>query len=366
MWIYEQAGWPQFSWDEAALSGKLASLRFRQGLLLGKMQGLGFSLQEETSLEVLTQDVRSSSAIEGEDLRQDEVRSSLARHLGIQVAGLVPTSRQVDGVCEMMLDATQRHDQPLTKERLFGWHAALFPTGYSGLHRIDIGIWRKASSGSMQVISGAYGREKVHFEAPAAEHLEKEMQAFLDWFATPNKLDPILRAGVAHFWFVTIHPFEDGNGRIARAIADMALAQADRSSLRFYSMSSEIARQRASYYSHLERQQRSDLDITRWLLWFMNCLENALERAESTVEHIFVKARFWERANAHKLDARQAAILEMMLDTAFVGHMNSSKYATLAKCSKDTALRDIQELLSYGLLTQNPGGGRSTSYRLQI
>lgn len=361
--IHEKPGWPEFTWGSEALSPLLAALRYREGQLLGGMQALGFGLRTEASLRTLTDDVVKSSAIEGERLDPEEVRSSIARRLGLDAGGLVPASRDVEGVVEMMLDATQNHNQELTAERLFSWHAALFPTGRSGMRRITVGAWRPAEAGPMQVVSGPVGRETVHFEAPDADRLDGEMTRFLDWFNSPPSIDPVLKAAVAHFWFVTIHPFEDGNGRIARAIADMALARADRSKERFYSMSSQIEAERKAYYEHLERQQRNDLDITEWLAWFLGCLDRAIASAEDTLAAVLYKARLWEKANRRPVNDRQRLVLNRMLN-GFQGHMNTSKYAKLAKCSTDTALRDIRDLLDRGILIQNPGGGRSTSYRL--
>lgn len=364
MWIHEHLNWPNFIWGNAALTATLADIRHRQGRLLGKMEGLGFALRQEASLHTLTNDVVKSSAIEGENLRPDEVRSSIARRLGMDIAGLVPASRDVEGIVEMMLDATQRFHTPLTKERLFDWHAALFPTGRSGMHRITVGAWRTAAAGPMQVVSGPIGREKIHFEAPHAERLDQEMQGFLKWYETNQTVDPVMRAAIAHLWFVTIHPFEDGNGRIARAITDMALAQADGIAERFYSMSSQIEAERKDYYVQLERQQRATPDITEWIHWFMDCLGHAITNAEDALSSVLFKARLWEKINQNPVNERQRLIINRMLENDFQGHMNTSKYAKLAKCSNDTALRDIQELKARGVFVQNPGGGRSTSYRL--
>ena len=363
-YIHEQPGWPDFTWDDSQLSQPLAELRHRQGRLLGRMEALGFNLRAEASLTMLTSDVLTSSAIEGEHLNPEEVRSSIARRLGIDVGGYIPASRDVEGIVEMMLDATQNYDQPLSDERLFGWHAALFPTGRSGMHRITVGAWRTGEAGPMQVVSGPVGREKIHFEAPAAEPLNGEMSAFLNWFnAADYTLDPILKAAIAHFWFVTLHPFEDGNGRIARAIADMALARADQSKDRFYSMSSQIEGERKAYYWQLESQQHGDLDITGWLKWFLGCLDRALSRAEEALESVLNKAKLWDAINRNPVNERQRLIINRMLD-GLKGHMNTSKHAKIAKCSNDTALRDIRDLVKRGILIQNPGGGRSTSYRL--
>ncbi|MEX2480084.1 MAG: Fic family protein [Gammaproteobacteria bacterium] len=364
-WIYEDTDWPDFAWNSAALSPKLADVRHRQGRLLGHMEALGFPLKQEATLITLTTDVLTSSAIEGAILDSEEVRSSIARRLGLDVAGLVPASRDVEGIVEMMLDATQQYDKPLTAERLFAWHAALFPTGRSGMVSITVGAWRPARVGPMQVVSGPMGREAVHFQAPPAETLDDEMAAFLDWFEREADIDPVLKAAIAHLWFVTIHPFEDGNGRIARAIADMALTRADGVRQRYYSMSAQIEAERKTYYAELERQQRASVDITGWLGWFLACLGRALERAEASLESVLFKARFWERASQVSLNERQRLVLNRMLDN-FKGHLNTSKYTKLARCSPDTALRDIQVLLEHHLLVRNPGGGRSTSYRLAV
>lgn len=363
-YIHENQNWPDFTWDNDTLSPLLASLRYREGQLVGRMRALGFNLRQEASLKSLTEDVVKSSAIEGATLNPDEVRSSIARRLGIDIGGLIPASRDVEGIVEMMLDATQNFAEPLTAERLFGWHAALFPTGRSGMHKITVGAWRTIEAGPMQVVSGPIGKEKIHFEAPAADRLEAEMTVFIAWFNGPTKTDPVLKAGIAHLWFVTIHPFEDGNGRIARAIADMALAQADDSKERFYSMSSQIEVERKIYYDHLEKQQRGDLNITVWLQWFFDCLTRALDRAEITLRAVLYKAELWEHANRQPINERQRLVINRMLEEGWQGHINTSKYAKLSKCSNDTALRDIRELLSGGILIQNPGGGRSTSYRL--
>ncbi len=364
MWIHEHENWPCFTWDSAALALKLADIRYRQGRLLGRMQGLGFELRQEACLDTLTHDVVKSSAIEGDILNSQEVRSSIAQRLGMDMAGLVPTSRNVEGVVEMMLDATQGFSRPLTKERLFDWHAALFPTGRSGMRRITVAGWRLPDAGKMQVVSGPIGRETVHFEAPDAIRLEKEMQLFLAWFEKNLPIDPVIKAGIAHFRFVTIHPFEDGNGRIARAIGDMALARADGIPDRFYSLSSQIEAERNQYYDQLERQQRGTPEITGWLEWFLDCLGRAVSRAETTLEYILFKARLWEKINQQPVNERQRKIINMMLESDFKGYMNTSKYAKLVKCSNDTALRDIQNLKERGIFIQNPSGGRSTSYRL--
>jgi len=364
MWIHEHQNWRDLTWDAEALASKLIDIRHRQGRLLGRMEGLGFELKREASLTTLTNDIVKSSAIEGKNLSSEEVRSSIARRLGIDMAGLIPASRDVEGIVEMMLDATQMFSKPLTKERLFDWHAALFPTGRSGMHRITVGGWRTMDAGPMQVVSGPIGLEKVHFEAPSANRLESEMNAFLTWFDKQNDFDSVLKAGIAHLWFVTIHPFEDGNGRIARAIGDMALARADETPDRFYSLSSQIESERKDYYNQLEQQQRSSPEITGWLEWFLDCLGRAISSAETTLGNVLFKAQLWDKINQNPVNERQRLIINRMLENDFKGHMNTSKYAKLAKCSNDTALRDIQDLKVRGVFIQNPGGGRSTSYRL--
>jgi Fic family protein len=366
-YIHEQAGWPRLTWDLAALALPLARVRSRQGRLLGRMEALGFDLRTEASVATLTDDVVKSSAIEGENLNRDEVRSSIARRLGVDAAGLPPASRNVEGIVEMMLDATQSYDQPLTAERLYGWHAALFPTGRSGMHKITVGAWRTREAGAMQVISGAYGQERVHFEAPEAGRLGSEMSAFLAWLngadSQPAKIDPMLKSGIAHFWFVTIHPFQDGNGRIARAIADLALARADDCRERFYSMSAQLEAERTQYYSELEGQQHGELDITPWLRWFLGCLDRALTRADTALSGVLDKARLWGQINKSPVNDRQKLVINRLLKD-FEGPLSTAKYAKLAKCSTDTALRDIQALVDRGILIRNPGSGRSTNYRL--
>lgn len=364
MWIHEHQNWTHFTWDAGALAEKLAGIRYTQGRLLGRMEGLGFDLKREATLNILTRDVVKSSAIEGEVLNSDEVRSSIARRLGMDIAGLVPASRDIDGIVEIMLDATQNFSKQLTHDRLFSWHAALFPTGRSGMNRITVGGWRTMDAGPMQVISGPIGHENIHFEAPTADRLEHEMIEFLAWFNKKTDIDPVMKAGIAHFWFVTIHPFEDGNGRIARAIGDMALARADGMSDRFYSLSSQIEAERKSYYDQLGGQQRDTSDITAWLSWFLDCLGRAISNAEIILNTVLFKAQLWDKINQNPINERQRQIINRMLEQDFVGYMNTSKYAKLAKCSNDTALRDIQELKIRGIFIQNESGGRSTSYRL--
>ncbi len=359
--IHQRTGWPAFSWDSGALGTALAAVRHRQGRLLGRMEALGFELQTEASLIVLTADVVKTSAIEGEVLNPEEVRSSIARRLGLELAGLPVARREVEGVVTMMIDATRHFEKPLTEERLFDWHGALFPTGRNAMGKITVGAWRGKDSDPMQVVSGPMGRRTVHFEAPEADRLGPEMARFLDWCNEPASIDPVLKAAIAHFWFVTIHPFDDGNGRIARAIADMALARADGLQDRFYSMSSQIEAERADYYRQLERAQRGDLDITTWLAWFLDCLDRAVAAADGTLAATLHKASFWRQVGQHSINQRQRLVINRMLN-GFQGHLNTSKYAKLAKCSTDTALRDIRELVELGILVQNPGRGRSSSY----
>jgi Fic family protein len=362
-YIHELPEWPRFQWDNAKLLPLLADVRHRQGRLLGKMESLGFQVRAEASLATLTADVTQSSAIEGEKLNAEQVRSSIARRLGLDFAASKPAGRDVEGVVEMMLDATQKFDEPLTAERLFAWHSALFPTGRSGMQRITVGAWRPPEAGPMQVVSGPIGKETVHFEAPSADRIEHEMSALLGWFETKHGPDPVLKAAIAHFWFVTIHPFEDGNGRIARAIADMALARAEGTQERFYSMSAQIEAERKQYYLTLEHSQKGGMGITLWLEWFLGCLGRAVDGAEGTLAAVLKKAKIWERVNQAPVNDRQRKVINRLLD-GFDGKLSTSKYAKLAKCSADTALRDIKALLDRGILAQEEGGGRSTSYRL--
>lgn len=364
MYIYQHRKWPDFQWDLNEISTLLADVRHQQGRLLGRMEGLGFALKEEATLQTLTMEVVKSSEIEGEILNPDQVRSSIARRLGMDVAGLVPADRNVDGVVEMMLDATQRYGSRLTASRLFGWHAALFPFGHSGMFRIVTGAWRNNTKDDpMQVVSGAMGRERVHFQAPDSEKLEGEMKKFLDWFNRAKHPDPVLKAAIAHLWFVTIHPFDDGNGRIARAITEMQLARADGSLQRFYSMSAQIRTERNGYYKILEETQKGSLDITAWIVWFLECLGRAIQATDSTLAAVIKKAKFWEDPFAQTLNDRQKMMLNRLLD-GFVGKLTSSKWATITKISQDTAIRDIQDLIAKRLLRKEDAGGRSTSYVL--
>ncbi len=360
-YIHQFADWPKFRWNEKALTKLLAAVRHRQGRLIGRMEGLGFTHKSEASLQTLTEDVVKSSEIEGEILDRDQVRSSIARRLGLDIGALTPADRDVEGVVEMMLDATQKHDAPLTAERLFDWHAALFPTGRSGMQRITVGAWREHKSGPMQVVSGPLGRERVHYEAPEAARLEREMAAFLNWFNEKSRIDPVLKAALAHLWFVTIHPFDDGNGRIARAIADMALVRSDQSPQRFYSMSAQIRQDRKAYYDILEATQKGDLDITPWMEWFLHCLDRAFDGAEDILANVLRKARFWEKHAGAQFNNRQRDMLNRLLND-FAGKLTSSKWAKIEKCSQDTALRDINDLIERGVLRKDAAGGRSTSY----
>jgi Fic family protein len=363
MYIYERPDWPQFTWDMGRVAAPLAAVRYSQGVLTGHMEALGFSLQQEAVLQTLTQDVLKSSEIEGERLDVAQVRSSIARRLGIDIGALKPTDRNVEGVVEMMLDATRHYDQPLTEDRLFGWHAALFPTGRSGMSKIQVGRWRDDSNGPMQVVSGPIGRERVHFEAPAAPRLNHEMSAFISWFNTETPMDPVLKSALAHLWFVTIHPFDDGNGRIARAIADMELARSEHSPQRFYSMSAQIRQERSDYYDILEATQKDSLDVTPWLEWFLGCLGRAIGGAQTMLAAVMDKAKFWDTLSGIVLNDRQRLVLNRLVD-GFEGNLTNAKYAKLAKCSPDTALRDIRQLVDKGILTRSEKGGRSTNYVL--
>ena len=363
MYTHELKDWPRFKWNADELAEPLASVRHRQGRLTGHMEALGFHLQQEAVLQTLTADVLKSSEIEGEKLDAEQVRSSIARRLGMDIGALKPSDRHVEGVVEMMLDATRKYDQPLTAERLFAWHAALFPTGYSGMTKIRTGAWRDDKTGPMQVVSGPLGREHVHYEAPKADRVDADMRTFLEWFEAPSGIDPVLKAAQAHLWFVTIHPFDDGNGRIARAIADMALARSERSPQRFYSMSAQIRQERNDYYDILERTQKGTMDITPWMDWFLGCLGRAIDGAQGTLSSILAKARFWDRIKGVPPNERQRLVLNRLLD-GFEGKLTNAKYAALAKCSHDTALRDIQQLVDRGILVRNAEGGRSTSYSL--
>ncbi|MEM7656256.1 MAG: Fic family protein [Bacteroidota bacterium] len=361
--IYEQAGWPQFFWNSEQLLVSLAEVRHQQGLILGKMMAVGFDLQAEANLEVLTKEVLTSSEIEGEILPTDQVRSSIARRLGMEVAGMVPSNRAVDGVVDMMVDAVNKAHEALTEERLFAWHASLFPGGRSGMYQILAGQWRADSTGPMQVVSGPYGRERVHFQAPPASQIPAEMTAFLLWFNQDKSLDPIIKAGVAHLWFLTIHPFEDGNGRIGRAISDLLLARADGVSQRYYSLSAQIQAERNAYYEILEDSQKGTLDITDWLVWFLAAVHQALTHSHELLDQVLQKHTFLQKISNIPLTPRQQSMLHRLLGD-FKGKLTTAKWAKMAKCSHDTALRDIQDLIHKHILKPTGEKGRSTAYEL--
>ena len=360
MYIHEKNNWWLFTFDNNEIINRLGQTRAKQGLVVGRMLSLGFTSQEEAVLSNLSTELVRSSEIEGETLKLEEVRSSIARRLGIETAGLVPVSHYVEGVTEMLLDATQNYDKPLTADRLFGWHNVLFPTGISGLYRIEAGRYR---SGEMQVVSGALGHEKVHYQAPAPGQVPADMERFISWFNTENNLDAVLKAAIAHLWFVSIHPFDDGNGRIARALTDMQLARSENCKKRFYSMSAEIKTMQNEYYDVLERTQRGDGNITEWILWFLHCLEQALETSEKTLTAVLRKASFWERHRNHSFNERQRKLINMQFD-GFFGKLTTSKWAKIAKCSQDTALNDIKDLINKNILRTTKEGGRSTNYVL--
>lgn len=359
-YIYQNKNWTDFTWNDKAINAVFGEVRLMQGKIIGQMNALGFSAKEEATLTALTLDVVKSSEIEGELLNYDQVRSSIARRLGINTAGLVPSSRHIEGIVEMMLDATQRHNLTLTKKRLFGWHAALFPTGYSGPYEIEVGRYR---TGEMQVVSGAMGKEKVHYEAVKAELVKAEMDKFLNWFNNDNQLDPVMKAAIAHFWFIIIHPYGDGNGRIVRAITDMLLARAESSGERFYSMSSQILVERNQYYDILQKVQHSTGDITEWLEWFLHCLKNAMLATENTTQRILRKAEFWKLHEQTPINERQRLMLNKLFD-GFDGKLQTSKWAKITKTSTDTALRDIKDLVEKGILQQTDEVGRNSNYEL--
>lgn len=364
MYIHERKNWPDFTWDHAAITTLLSDARHTQGRLLGKMEGLGFHLREEATLATLTQDVIKTSEIEGQKLDAQQVRSSIATRMGIEMAALPQVDRNVEGIVEVMLDATRRYQMLLDQDRLFGWHAALFPTGRSGMQKITAGGWRTDASGPMQVISGAYGREQVHYEAPPHDRLNAEMNRFLAWLNAGPATDPVLTSALAHFWFVTIHPFDDGNGRIARAIADMILARSENSAQRFYSMSAQIQCERNAYYDILEASQRGDLNITAWLEWYLACLRRAINSSHEILDAVLTKANFWKRHEGERFNDRQRNLINQHLD-GFDGKLTSSKWAKIAKCSPDTALRDITDLMERNILAKDDAGGRSTGYHLK-
>ena len=363
MYIYEQSNWPIFEWNSEKLLPLLSMVRNRQGKLIGKMGMLGFELRSEANLEILTQEIIKSTEIEGEALDKEQVRSSIARKLGLDISGLIYSERHVDGMVDIMIDATKNYDKELTKERLFSWHSALFPNGRSGMYRIIAGQWRDDSTGPMQVVSGALGKEKVHYQAPPSLQIENEMTLFFEWFNRENKTDLVLKAAIAHLWFVTIHPLEDGNGRISRALSDMLLSQSDEQSYRFYSMSTQIRKERNSYYEILENTQKGGMNITRYLEWFLHSLLNAIEYSDVILVKIFHKHYFWMKNSKFNFNNRQIKILNMLMDD-FNGVLNTTKWAKIGKCSQDTALRDIQDLIEKGILIKSDQGGRSTKYEL--
>ena len=364
MYLYNNQNWPIFEWNSEKLLPLLSYVRNRQGRLIGKMGALGFELRNEANLEILTQEIIKSTEIEGEFLDREQVRSSIARRLGLELSGLVYSERNVDGIVDLMIDATKNFDKELNKERLLSWHAALFPTGQSGMYKIITGQWRDDSTGPMQVVSGALGKEKVHYQAPPAAQIENEMRIFLDWFNLEQNTDLVMKAAIAHLWFVTIHPFEDGNGRISRALSELFLARSDEQSYRFYSMSAQIRKERNSYYDILEKTQKGGLDITNWLEWFLNCLLHAIENSEKLLEKIIYKHYFWLKNSKININDRQRKILNMLMDD-FEGVLNTTKWAKIGKCSQDTALRDIQDLIEKGILIKSEQGGRSTNYEMK-
>lgn len=360
MYIYDNESWPVLYYSTDAIMNPLARVRHLQGNLLGEMKTLGFHLREEATLSTLTLDVLKSSEIEGEKLDKGQVRSSIARRLGIEIPGIVNSSRDVEGIVEMMLDATQNYTTPLSEERIFGWHAALFPTGWSGMYRIEVGKYR---TGAMQVVSGAMGKEKIHFEAPGAQRVPQEMHDFIDWINNDDTPDPVIKAALAHFRFITIHPFDDGNGRIARGLTDMLLARSDNSPQRFYSMSNQILTQKNEYYDILERMQRGNGDLTEWLLWFLACLEQSILSTEKVLDSTLAKARFWDAHSKTVLNDRQRKMLNKVMD-GFDGKLTTSKWAKICKCSVDTALLDVKDLISKGILGKTDEGGKNTNYKI--
>jgi Fic family protein len=361
--IYQKKGWPIFLWSNEQLIHILGEVRHLQGKIVGRMESLGFALKSEATLETLTLEIVKSTEIEGEILNPEQVRSSVARRLGMETAGLIPSSRDVDGVVDMMVDAIENYSQPLSKERLFDWHYALFPTGRSGMYKIIVGEWRDDTKGPMQVVSGPMGRERVHFQTPPASEIESEMTKFIHWVNNENTIDPILKAAIAHLWFVTIHPFDDGNGRIGRAIAEMLLSRADDLKQRYYSMSSQIRIERKEYYRQLEFSQKGTLDITDWLVWYLECLRNALNASDTILFKVLFKHKFWTTWAEIPFNDRQNFMMNKVLD-GLKGKLNTSKWAKMAKCSKDTALRDIQDLIQKGVLVKDAASGRSTNYLL--
>ena len=362
-YIYQKKDWPNFQWEDKIIIDLLGEVRNLQGRIVGRMEALGFDLRTEAVLDTLTLDVLKSTEIEGEVLSIEQVRSSLAKRLGIEIENSVYSERNVDGIVDVVLNATQNYNEQLTKERLFNWHFSLFPTGRSGMYEITIGEWRKDTTGPMQVVSGAMGKEKVHFEAPPSDLIENEIELFLNWFNSKAKIEPVIKAAIAHLWFVTLHPFEDGNGRLSRAITDMLLARADGVPQRYYSLSSQIRLERKGYYTMLEKVQQGNLDVTEWLVWFLNCLLNAVKASESVLNKVLYKHKFWNTFGAEVKNDRQKRMLNALLD-GFTGKLTTSKWAKMNKCSQDTALRDIHNLIEHGMLQKEKAGGRSTSYEL--
>ena len=362
-YIWQANDWPNWRFDLAILAQPMAEVSRAQGLLMGRLADVGMALRDQASLAALTEDVINTSEIEGERLNVESVRSSIARRLGVDIGALAPVDRHVEGIVEMVIDATANHNAQVTQDRLFGWHAALFPTGYSGLSKINVGTWRNDANGPMQVVSGPIGRQQVYFEAPPADRLDAEMGRFLDWLNNASSPHPLIKAGLGHLWFVTLHPFDDGNGRIARAIGDLLLARADGSPQRFYSLSAQIQRERKAYYDILEQTQKRSLEVTEWLLWFLAALHRAVKQAQFTLDVVLAKARFWQHWATMPLSERQVKLLNKLLD-GFEGKLTSSKWAAIAKCSADTALRDINDLLARGVLRKADAGGRSTCYEL--
>jgi len=365
IYVWQASDWPKWRYDLAALAPALTEVSRAQGMLMGRLADVGIALRDQASLAALTEDVVRTSEIEGEHLNVESVRSSIARRLGVDIGALAPVDRHVEGVVKMVLDATANCDAPVTKERLFSWHAALFPTGYSGLSKINVGDWRDDANGPMQVVSGPIGRQNVHFEAPPAEHLLAETNIFLDWINDASTEPPLIKAGLGHLWLVTLHPFDDGNGRIARAIGDLLLARADGMPQRFYSLSAQIQRERKAYYNMLEHTQKGTLDVTDWLTWFLATLHRSVDDAQNTLDTVLTKARFWQHFAGTPMNERQVKLLNKLLD-GFDGKLTSSKWAAIAKCSPDTALRDINELLAHGLLRKSESGGRSTNYEIKL
>lgn len=364
-YIHQKDNWPNFTWNNDELVNLLSEARNLQGRLIGKMESMGFELRDEALLETLTLDVLKSAEIEGELLNPEQVRSSIAQRLGMEFAGAIMPDRNVDGMVDMMIDATSNCFKPLTTERLFDWHAALFPIGRSGIFKVTVADWRKDTSGQMQVVSGAAGREKVHFQAPDADLIEMEMIRFVKWFNEENKKDLVIKAAIAHLWFVTIHPFQDGNGRMTRALTDMLLSQSDKSTQRFYSMSAQIGIERKEYYEILEKTQKGNLDISEWIKWFLSCLINALKTTDNILTRVLLKANFWNRNSKTMINQRQKKVLNKLLD-GFEGKLTSMKWVKITKCSKDTAIRDINDLINKDILQKKSAGGRSTNYELKI